>query len=417
MKIAVIGGGAAGLMAAATIKEAWPKVEVIIIEKNSELGKKVVISGGGRCNLTTGLDDIKLTLSKYPRGDKFLTKAMYAFPPKSVREWFINHGVPVKTEKDMRVFPVSNNGHDVVDVFKNIFTKIGAEVLLDSPVEDIKKTKKGFSVKIKNLNKTLAVDKVILTTGGQAYRQTGSTGDGYNLSAKLGHNITELAPSLSAFYTKETWPAEVAGLSIQDATLKIKINKKKLVINGPLMFTHKGITGPAVFAMSALIAFEKIDTKTPLKIFIDIFSGTKESELTSELNNLMDKHYKKTVSRVLSMLVPKSLALIILSELGIDPLKESGQVGKTDKALIINWMKQIPLNIVARVAGEEFVTAGGVDLDEVNPSTMESKKCPGLYLAGEILNIDGFTGGFNLQSAWATGRIAGISVVAKKIIT
>ena len=410
MKIAVIGGGAAGLMAAATIAEADLEAEVFLIEKNKNLGKKVIISGGGRCNLTTGLDNVKRVLTKYARGSKFLTKAMYAFPPKAVRDWFEAHGVPVKIEDDMRAFPVSDDGHDVVGVFEKIFKNANLKVMINSNVEDIKKAEKGFSIKIKQRIKPVVVDRVILTTGGQAYRQTGSTGDGYAFATKLGHEISALAPSLNAFHTKEIWPAEVAGLTFKN----VEIGFEKKTTYGPMMFTHKGITGPAVFAMSSLTAFEDLLATQPLLLTIDIFPELQIAKLNFRLSSLLHQYPKKKLHSMLSFLVPKSLAMIICDEVKIDSDKNAGQVSKKEVESIVKWMKKIPLQIITRAGGEEFVTAGGVELGEVNPSTMESKICPGLYLAGEILDVDGFTGGFNLQSAWATGRMAGINSVLSR---
>lgn len=409
MKIAIIGGGAAGMMAAATIAEKDPGAEVVLIEKNDSLGKKVIISGGGRCNVTTGLDDVKEVLSRYPRGGKFLTKAMYAFPPKAMREWMEDHGVPMKIEKDGRAFPQSDDGRDVVRVFLNIFKKANVKVLYKATVEDIKKTKDGFAVKIKNQKEIISADKVILTTGGQAYRQTGSAGDGYAFATKLGHSITPLAPSLSAFHAKETWPAKLAGLSFAKVKLDAKKeseNSKKFTMTGPMMFTHKGITGPAVFAMSSLLAFETISANNPVVITIDLFSEEKLPDVNCKFATLVKKNFKKNIVTVLNLMIPKSLAVILCEEIDLDATKVSSQISKKEIEKIVGWIKGMPLHIIARAAGEEFVTAGGVCLDEVDPKTMESKKCSGLYFAGEILDVDGFTGGFNLQSAWATGYAA-----------
>jgi len=415
--IAIIGGGAAGLMAAATIGEFDSNAEVFLLEKNDELGKKVLISGGGRCNFTTGLDDLRQVLARYPRGDKFLTKAMHAFPPKAMRKWLEDHGVPIKIESDLRAFPKSNDGRDVVRVFEKIFASARVKVMFKSAVQDIEKMKTGFDVTVKGRSEPLEVDKVILATGGQAYRQTGSTGDGYSFATALGHSITPLAPSLSAFYTQESWPVKISGLSFQSAKLdvmnvqrdRVKRDDEHLTTSGAVLFTHKGITGPAVFALSSLVAFETIATDSPLLISIDIFSDRKAADLASNLVLLINKYPKKSLSNVLSSLVPKSFAVIVCEQLKMDPDKAAGQTNKKNIEAIAHWLKNIPLHVAARAAGEEFVTAGGVDLSEVNPSTMESKKCSGLYLAGEILDIDGFTGGFNLQSAWATGRMAGMS--------
>jgi predicted Rossmann fold flavoprotein len=417
MKIAVIGGGAAGLMAAAAIVETSPDAEVFIVEKNDSLGNKVIISGGGRCNLTTGFDDVKQVLTRYPRGGKFLTKAMFGFSPKAVRDWFENHGVPVKIEDDMRAFPVSNDGHDVVEVFSEIFIDGKVKVMVNSAVDEIKRNDSGFSIKIKKRSKRLEADKVILTTGGQAYRQTGSTGDGYAFATELGHVITPLAPSLSAFHTQENWPAEVSGLSFPQVRLEVTLNKKKVETTGPMMFTYKGITGPAVFAMSSLVAFEEISESEAMEIEIDLYPENKFNDMQAKLALFIRKNPKKMISSVLGMVVPRALATIICDEVDIDPEKDAGQISKREIEEIIYWVKSVPLNIIARAAGEEFVTAGGVDLSEVNPSTLESKKCPGLYLAGEVLDIDGFTGGFNLQSAWATGRLAGFSAGCQACLT
>lgn len=405
MKIAVIGGGAAGLMAVAAAQEMNPEAGVFLVEKNDGLGKKVIISGGGRCNVTTGIRDVRTVLTKYPRGGKFLSSAMYAFPPEAIATWFEDHGVPLKMEEDMRVFPQSDDGKDIVRVFEKLFQGSQVKILLRSSVERIEKYGGGFSVHLKNNKEPLLVDRVILTTGGQAYRQTGSTGDGYAFAMSLGHTITALAPSLSSLTTKETWPASVSGLSFANARFTAK-SLKKAEANGPFLFTHKGISGPAVFAFSSLIAFEKIAPDHALAIAIDLFSEKTIEELRKQITDAATETPKKQASNILSNLVPKSLAEIILQETAVDD-KRANELSKADMTTIATWIKNVPLHIVGRGAGDEFVTAGGVELKEVNPKTMESLICPGLFFAGEILDIDGFTGGFNLTSSWATGRLAG----------
>ncbi|MDD5725882.1 MAG: NAD(P)/FAD-dependent oxidoreductase [Patescibacteria group bacterium] len=411
MKVAIIGGGAAGLMSAAILLEAAPKAEIFIIDKNDGLGKKVIISGGGRCNVTTGIQDIKVVLTKYPRGGKFLTSAMHKFSPSDVYQWFESHGVPLKIEADSRVFPRSNDGHDVVGVFEKLFKKSDVKLVLNTQVINIKKIGKSFEVELKD-EPPLLVDKVILTTGGQAYRQTGSTGDGYAFATSLGHTITELAPSLSALFTQETWPAKIAGLSFQSVSLgpEGRLGRLgRLRTSGPILFTHKGISGPAVFALSSLIAFEKFDAKHPLEIVVDLLPDKKVSDLTSSIEAIKLANPRKSWLNILAEFVPKSLAEVICLELKIDGEKKSHDVSKKDLARCMDWLKGVPLHIISRSAGDEFVTAGGVNLKEVDPTTMQSKICPGLYFAGEILDIDGFTGGFNLQASWATGHLAGTS--------
>ncbi|MSR85608.1 NAD(P)/FAD-dependent oxidoreductase [Candidatus Uhrbacteria bacterium] len=410
MKIAVVGGGAAGLMAAEMARETNPSEEIFLLEKNDGLGKKVIISGGGRCNVVTGVRDVRTVLTKYPRGGKFLSSAMYAFPPEAIFEWFEDHGVPLKTEDDLRVFPCSDDGNDVVRVFADLFRSSSIHILLRANVQRIEKTESGFFIQIKNHPQPLTVDRVILTTGGQAYRQTGSTGDGYAFAISLGHTITALAPSLSSFTTRETWPAEVSGLSFTSAQISANTSSKAH-FTGPFLFTHKGISGPATFALSSLIAFEKFDPAHPIKISIDLFPEGTLEDLRTRLADATLQAPKKQSENVLSFLIPKSLAQIAVRELKIKE-KRANELSKTELLSIATWLKHIPLQVIGRGAGDEFVTAGGINLKEVDPKTMESLICPGLFFAGEILDIDGFTGGYNLSSSWATGRLAGISAAA-----
>lgn len=394
-------------MAAATILETAPEAELFLIERNDGLGKKVIISGGGRCNVTTGIQDVRIVLTKYPRGGKFLSKAIYNFPPEDVYAWFESHGVPLKVEEDLRVFPQSDNGKDIVGVFENLFRSSNVEVLLKHSVESIQKMGNGFLLNFVD-NGTLEVDAVILTTGGQAYRQTGSTGDGYAFALSLGHTITKLAPSLNAFFTRETWPAEVSGLSFEKAELRTK-REKSYSFTGPFLFTHKGVSGPAVFALSSQVAFENYDSREPLKIEIDLFPDDTTESLVEFMQEKIALVSKKSLLNALALVVPKSLIEIMVRELKIDGGAHAAEVGKNILTRCAGWLKATPLHVVARGAGDEFVTAGGVSLDEVDPQTMESKICPGLFFAGEILDIDGYTGGFNLQASWATGRLAGMN--------
>ncbi|MFA5853864.1 MAG: aminoacetone oxidase family FAD-binding enzyme [Patescibacteria group bacterium] len=407
MKVAIIGAGAAGLMAAATIREQNPNVEVFLIEKNNGLGKKVIISGGGRCNVTTGLRDIRIVLSKYPRGGKFLNSVMRRFPPEAVYEWFEGHGVPLKIEEDLRAFPQSNDGHDIVGAFERLFEDSNVRVWLNRHAIKIERQGSGYRISFKD-SEALDVDRVILTTGGQAFRHTGSTGDGYAFAEALGHKVTPLAPSLNSFFARETWPKEVSGLSFEKGRLRARF-EKGYEFTGPFLFTHRGVSGPAVFALSSLVAFETYDAAHPMPLLIDIFPDLSEEELLGKLETLFHTHSKKLLGTILDFLMSKSLAEVLCRELGLDEHTKAAEVSKKDTRRIITWLKAIPLNIIGRGAGDEFVTAGGVDLADVDPRTMESKISPGLFFAGEILDIDGFTGGFNLQASWAAGRAAGES--------
>lgn len=412
MRIAIIGGGAAGLMAAATILETAPHAELFLIEKNNGLGKKVIISGGGRCNVTTGIQDVRTVLTKYPRGGKFLSSAIYTFPPESVYTWFEDHGVPLKTEEDLRVFPISNDGHDIVHAFERVFARHKVHTLLETQAQSVQKTATGFAIILRSNPEPLLVDALVLTTGGQAYRHTGSTGDGYAFAQALGHTITSLAPSLNAFFTRETWVSEVSGVSFERATVRA-LGDHPAQFTGPILFTHKGVTGPAVFALSSLVAFTSYDTQSPLAITVDIAPDVTRTAVAQELREALLAQPKKHLLTVLGLFVPKSLATIALQELTISPETHAAEVSRAQVEAISAWVKGIPLHVVARGAGDEFVTAGGVSLSEVNPSTMESRVCPNLFFAGEILDIDGFTGGFNLQASWATGRLAGLTLAER----
>jgi predicted Rossmann fold flavoprotein len=411
MRIAIIGGGAAGLMAAATLAEQAPQAHIVLIEKNDGLGKKVLISGGGRCNVTTGIADIRTVLMKYPRGGKFLNSAMRGFPPDAVYAWFEAHSVPLKIEEDLRVFPISNDGHDIVGVFEQLFRNGRVDIRLKAQAKGIRRADGGFEIDLAG-SEPLRTDAVVLTTGGQAYRHTGSTGDGYGFAIGLGHRLTPLAASLNAFFTTEPWTAEISGLSFEKARIWTD-RGPKLEATGPFLFTHKGVSGPAVFALSSLVAFETYDKAQPLDLWIDLFPDRSTEDLGAELDRTIAEHGRKAAGNVLGFVVSKSLAAILCRELAIDPEAHAAELPKTDRRRIVGWLKAIPLHAVARGAGDEFVTAGGIDLSDVNPSTMESKLVPNLFFAGEILDIDGFTGGFNLQASWATGRLAGMTLAER----
>jgi predicted Rossmann fold flavoprotein len=410
-RIAIIGGGAAGMMAAASICEASPETEVLLFEGNSHLGHKVIISGGGRCNVTTGYTEPKNILKNYPRGAQFLRTALYAFPPLTLREWIEAHGVPLKEEADRRVFPKSNKGHHIVGIFERILEAAQIELKLKTKVESIEKDGSQFKITCKE--STFLADKVILTTGGQAYRHTGSQGDGYAFAEALGHSITKLGPSLNSLILKEQWVRDRSGLSFEKVKLKFA-GKEKFEFSGPILFTHRGVSGPAVFALSSYAAFEHFEKNKPAELFIDFFPDENYEELRKRFQKHFAEEHKKHVHNSLGYLTKKSLAEGLCETLKINPQKRNDELSKKEQNLIIESLKNLKLTIIGRAAGDEFVTAGGVETSEVNPKSMESKLCPGLYFAGEILNVDGFTGGFNLHAAWCMGRLAGLSAVKEK---
>lgn len=406
MIIAIIGGGAAGMMAAATILETTPTAKVILIEKNASLGRKVIISGGGRCNVTTGIHNVRDLLTRYYRGSKFLTTAMYQFPPDQVYQWFENHGVSLKTEDDLRVFPQSNNGKDIVGVFEDMFAESNVELILRQGITQVEPIDSQFSLTLKD-GRQLLVDVLILTTGGQAYRHTGSTGEGYKFAENLGHAITDLAASLNSFHLQEPWTGELAGVSFEKIILRVP-NHKEFTATGPIVFTHKGISGPAVFALSAQVAFENYNTTTPLAMTIDFVPDVSLEQLQTALQNDILTSPTRLLSKTLQKWLPKSVIKELQLSFAIPEDIKNASVSKQMRVDILHWLKSCTVNAIGRGAGSEFITAGGVDTKDVNPRTMESLVCPKLLFAGEILNIDGITGGFNLQAAWATGRLAGL---------
>lgn len=415
MKIAIIGGGAAGMMAAATLLEKGTNAEIHLFESNNVLGKKVSISGGGRCNVTTGITDKNILLSKYTRGNKFLIPAFYEFPPEKVISWFESKGVPLKTEEDLRVFPKSDIGTDVVKPFEKIFK---GKIILHLN-ESVKKltllAENRFHIETNN--KSYNFNIVVITSGGNAYGHTGSKGDGYNFAKSCNHTITKLGPSLNSFEVKEKWCKELAGISLPNARLEfIQKGKSRVSVHGPFLFTHFGISGPVTFALSSHLAFEEISKENPKEIS---FIPTENNDFdfwNKELLDAFSQSPKKQVKHIISSYLPKRLTSEILRLFKANPDKKSSEASKEERKNIARaFSGELKLTLISRMKGDEFVTAGGVNLSEINKNTMESKIIQNLYFAGEVLDVDGLTGGFNLQSAWATGRLAGLSI-AKKLL-
>lgn len=409
-KIAIIGGGAAGLMCAATLIEENVKAEIHLFERNPHLGAKVIISGGGRCNVTTGITDKKLLFSKYTRGADFLKTAIYDFPPEKVYQWFEDHGVPLKIEEDLRVFPKSNKGKDVVGAFENLFKNHKVYAHLNETIVSLQRVKEGFL--LRTTNSELRTEVVVLTTGGNAYQHTGSKGDGYTFAQACGHSITKLGPSLNSFLTLEEWPKKLSGISLENAKLEAIAedgNIKSTI--GPIIFTHFGLSGPATFALSSHLAFTPIGKDTPLQIKIIPRADRSAQQWDEELKKKFQENGARQIHNVLGDSIPGRLADTLLELASVPREKKSAELSKQERLKIIELLTgKLIVHFIARRPGDEFVTAGGVELSEVDPKTMQSKISPNLYFAGEILDVDGVTGGFNLQSSWATGRLAGKNI-------
>jgi predicted Rossmann fold flavoprotein len=400
--IAIIGAGAAGLMSAATILEQSTKpCSVLLFDKNKGLGTKVLISGGGRCNVTTGIKNKQVLLTKYTRGSDFLIPALHALPPQKVLRFFEDHGVPLKTEADNRVFPASDNGHDIVGVFEKIFTDPRLTLHLTEGVISITKEK---TFTITTHKGTYEADSVILATGGNAYRQTGSSGDGYAFAKALGHSITPLGPSLNSFLTQETWPHELKGIALENTRLTFG----KIKVEGPLLFTHFGISGPATFALSSHCTFEKL----PITITLRIDASKDFQTWDTLLKDMFERHPKKKLLSLLSEHFPKRLTQTLITLSKVSTNTNVSELSKKERhALAHTLSDSLALTLTQRRPGDEFVTAGGIPTDEVDETSMESKITPHLFIVGELLDVDGVTGGFNLQSSWATGYVAATKIL------
>lgn len=418
-RIAVIGGGAAGLMAAATLLEESRSlgkegVEVHLFEKNRILGMKVSISGGGRCNVTTGIDDRKKLLSKYIRGGKFLKPALAAFSPANMRTWVESHDVPVKIEADKRAFPASDRGKDIVDMFQGIFRDRRMHVHYLEPVVGIEQNKSdGGQFQVRTKVQQYAFDAVILTTGGNAYGHTGSSGDGYAFAKAFGHTISELGPSLNSFETVEGWCGLLSGISFEKAKFRVvlRTGESKEVV-GPMLFTHFGISGPTTFALAAEVAFEVINSQTPLEVAFIPLAQSDFADWSSRIQQGASTAGAKLLVNSLAEVLPRKFAATCLELTGVPAERKAAELTKAERNKLCHLLSgQLKLTLKARRAGDEFVTAGGVELSEVEAKTLRSKINPNLYFAGEILNIDGLTGGFNLQAAWSTGRLAAIGTL------
>ncbi|MBI4836744.1 MAG: aminoacetone oxidase family FAD-binding enzyme [Candidatus Abawacabacteria bacterium] len=411
-KIAVIGGGAAGMMVVATLLENNANADIHLFEKNPSLGKKVIISGGGRCNVTTGINEARILERKYIRGWQFLKPSLANFPPEKVYNWFEKHGVPLKNEADNRVFPQSDQGTDIVAVFERIFAAHNVHLHLNQSVQSM--TPEGNAVRIRSSALNEIFDYVVITTGGNAYRHTGSTGDGYDFAKACGHSITALGPSLNSFEVAEEWPKMLTGISFPWAQLVTLVDGEKMVANGPFLFTHFGISGPVTFAFSAHVAFLPIHRETPLPVCFSPDASVNFEQWNNRLQKLFAENGAKQVHSILSTFFPKRFVDVVLNQAMISHSKQVATISKDERKLLAYLFSgRLTFSLIARRAGDEFVTAGGVNTDEIDRKSMQSKIISQLYFAGEVMNIDGVTGGFNLQVAWATGRMAGESIAKR----
>ena len=402
IRIAVIGGGPSGMIASAQAANCG--AEVTLYERNEKLGKKLFLTGKGRCNITNSADteDFFKAVLKNP---KFLYSALYSFTNADIISLIEKNGTPTKEERGGRVFPVSDKSSDVIRALKRHVENAGVSVVLDAYVTAIEKDGDSFALTISGAEKRF-FDRVIIATGGKSYPSTGSTGDGYRFCEAFGHTIVTPRPSLVPLVTEEKWVEDLMGLSLKNVALSAFRGKKKLYSDmGEMMFTHFGITGPLVLTLSGVIA----DDPAGVELFIDMKPALSHEVLDKRLQSDIIKHTRKQFKNALTDLLPSRMTDIVVQLSGIDPEKTVDDITREERQSLCRLLKAIPLHVAGvRPIDEAIITRGGVSTREIDPSTMESKLVKGLYLAGEVIDVDAQTGGYNLQIAYSTGYLAGL---------
>jgi len=398
LKIAVIGGGAAGFFAAINCKLNFPHHQVTIYEKSKKTLSKVKISGGGRCNVANATFSISELAKNYPRGNKHLKKVFNKFNSKHTIDWFESRGIPLVTQADNCIFPQSQNSQSFIDCFNTECSRLGIEIKIQYKLNSIEKIGDKFELNFTDLP-TIKADKVIVTIGGQPKI------NGLEFLGDVGHKIIPPVPSLFTFNMPNEAIVKLMGIVVENAI--VKIQSTKLIDEGPLLITHWGMSGPAILKLSAWGARILEESNYKFKIQVNWVNEKIYNDLERSVKSEIERHSSKKITNQKVVHVPTRLWDFLLEKLNIDTEKRWGDISKKDVNKIIN----ILLNDVYEVEGkttfkEEFVTAGGVDLDDVNFNTMQSKKMEGIYFAGEVLNIDGVTGGFNFQAAWSTAFVA-----------
>lgn len=402
----VIGGGAAGMMAAAAAAENGRSV--ILLEKNEKLGKKIYITGKGRCNVTNACERDKF-FENIVSNPKFLYSAFHAFDNNRLETFLENNGCPLKEERGERVFPVSDHASDVTAAFERFLKKKGVQVRLSSEVREILTDGEKVTGVTLADGSTVFTGAVIVATGGLSYPTTGSTGDGHRMAQSLGHKVTDCVPALVSLETEEGWCQKLQGLSLKNVSLTMNCGKKKLYQGfGEMLFTHYGVSGPLVLSASSY--YGKRKAADAVILTIDLKPALSEEQLDKRILRDFEENRNRQFKNALGGLYPAKLVPVMIERSGIDPEKKVHEVTRQERRRLAELTKGFTLQVHGKRGFDEAViTQGGVSVKEVNPSTMESKLVQGLYFAGEVLDLDGLTGGFNLQIAWSTGYLAGLS--------
>ena len=419
MKTIIIGAGPAGIMAA--ISAANNGDDVVLLEKNEKIGKKLFITGKGRCNVTNACsrDEFFENVVSNP---KFLYSAFSQFNNEDLMRLIEDNGTPLKTERGNRVFPVSDHSSDIIKTLNNALKHAHVDLRLNTSVKSILfeaynklmvgNNPEGSDKSVTGIRtdngEIIKGDKVIVATGGISYKSTGSTGDGLRWAGESGHRISSLKPALVPLETKEKWPSELTGLSLKNVTLSLFIKDKlKYKEMGEMLFTHFGISGPLVLTSSSILA---CSDEKDVKVLIDLKPALSDDEFDARLIRELQEGNKKDLKNILGNIYPVKLGLKICELAGVDIYKKCNELTKEERKKILEYTKRLPLNIKGtRDYDEAIITHGGVSVKDINPKTMESKIINGLYFAGEVMDVDAFTGGFNLQIAFSTGYLAGIS--------
>ena len=409
--VIVVGGGAAGMFAAIAAKNGH---QVTLYEKNEKLGKKIFITGKGRCNITNAADMEEL-FDAVVTNSKFLYSSFYGYTNQNVIDFFEDAGVPVKIERGNRVFPISDHSSDVIRALEREMKKVGVKVCLNTEVKSVEAEKDKFNKVVLKDTTTQTADACIVATGGLSYRSTGSTGDGFRFAENVGHKVTQCFPSLVPMETKEPWICELQGLSLRNVEAKILDGKKELYKDfGEMLFTHFGVSGPLIISASSYVGkkfMDKNGQKKELTLEIDLKPALTEEQLDQRVLRDFEENHNRQFKNAITKLFPTKLIPVMLELGGIDPEKKVNSIEKEERKQFVHLIKHFRMTLTGlRDYPEAIITKGGVNVKEIDPGTMESKLVKGLYFAGEVLDLDALTGGFNLQIAWSTGYAAGNAI-------
>ena len=409
-KCIVIGGGAAGMMAA--YAAAGDGLQVELLEKNEKLGKKIYITGKGRCNVTNDCDP-EVFFSNVVSNPKFLYSAYYTFDNTQVMQLLEENGCPLKVERGNRVFPVSDHSSDIIRTMQNALQKKKVKISLNTEVKRLV-IEDGTVCGVELVNgKRLPADTVVVATGGISYPSTGSTGDGYKMAEVTGHRMVEARPALVPFTVRESWPLSLQGLALKNVSVLLKDGKKEIYQGfGEMLFTHFGISGPLILSASSY--YTKKYYGKEVELFLDLKPALSKEKLDKRILRDFEENQNKQFKNAIDGLLPSKMIPVIIQLTQIPQDKYVHDITREERQLLVDLLKSLPLTVTGtRPFAEAIITQGGVHVKDINPSTMESKLVRNLYFAGEVLDLDAMTGGFNLQIAWSTGFLAGMSIQEK----